>query len=85
MDSAKHVEGSFWTSFGQAAGVYMTGEVFNGVPAYVIPYQKYMDGVLDYPSYYWIQRAFRSTDGSISDLVTGLNTMKNNGKSSESD
>ena len=27
-------------------------------------------------SYYWILRAFQSSSGSISDLVSGLNTMR---------
>ncbi|KAK0730547.1 glycoside hydrolase superfamily [Lasiosphaeris hirsuta] len=72
IDSAKHVETSFWAGFKAAAGVYITGEVFNGDPLYVVPYQKYMDGVLDYPSYYWILRAFQSTSGSVSELVDGL-------------
>jgi hypothetical protein len=31
------------------AGVYIVGEVFNGNPTYVCPYQQYMSGVLNYP------------------------------------
>jgi alpha-amylase len=31
------------------AGVYIVGEVFNGDPTYVCPYQQYMSGVLNYP------------------------------------
>ncbi|KAK1757540.1 glycoside hydrolase family 13 protein, partial [Echria macrotheca] len=80
MDSAKHVEPSFWAGFRQAAGVYILGEVYNGDPEYVMPYQQYLDGLLDYPSYYWILQAFGSTTGSISQLVDGINTMKNGGK-----
>lgn len=49
IDSAKHVEGSFWPGFSSAAGVYLLGEVFNGDPLYVAPYQQYLDGVVDYP------------------------------------
>ncbi|KAG7292338.1 hypothetical protein NEMBOFW57_002373 [Staphylotrichum longicolle] len=73
---AKHVEGSFWPGFSSAAGVYLLGEVFNGDPLYVAPYQQYLDGVVDYPSYYWILRAFKSSSGSIGDLVSGLNTLR---------
>ncbi|KAK4197732.1 family 13 putative glycoside hydrolase [Triangularia verruculosa] len=76
VDSAKHVETSFWSGFNAAAGVYLTGEVYHGDALYVAPYQNYMDGVLDYPSYYYILRAFQSTSGSISALVAGLNTVK---------
>jgi hypothetical protein len=51
MDSAKHIEQSFWAGFRQAAGVYILGEVYNGDPQYVMPYQQYLDGLLDYPRY----------------------------------
>jgi alpha-amylase len=76
VDSAKHVETSFWKDFSAAAGVYLVGEVFNGDPNYVAPYQQHLDGVMDYPSYYWILRAFQSPSGSISELVSGLNTLR---------
>jgi len=56
--------------------VYLLGEVFSGDPAYVVPYQQFMDGLLDYPCYYWITRAFQSPGGSISELVRGLSTLK---------
>jgi len=79
MDSAKHVETSFWVRFRQAAGVYILGEVYHGDASYVMPYQRYLDGVTDYPSYYWILRAFRSASGSIGELVAGLNALKNGG------
>lgn len=76
LDSAKHVDNNFLSSFEDASGVYIVGEVFNGDPSYVIPYQQYLSGLLNYPVYYWITRAFQSTSGSISDLATGINTMK---------
>ncbi|KAK3337361.1 glycoside hydrolase superfamily [Cercophora scortea] len=76
IDSAKHVETSFWSGFEAAAGVYSMGEVYSGDPAYLTPYQNYLDGVEDYASYYWITRAFQSTSGSISSLVSGMNTLK---------
>ncbi|KAK0656422.1 glycoside hydrolase superfamily [Cercophora newfieldiana] len=77
IDSAKHIEPSFYPGFAAAASVYLLGEVYSGDPPYVVPYQKYMDGVLDYPSYYWILRAFRSASGSIPELASGLTTLKN--------
>ena len=51
MDSAKHVETSFWAGFSKAAGVFILGEVYHGDPQYLMPYQKYMDGLLDYARY----------------------------------
>lgn len=76
IDSVKHQETSFWSGFGSAAGVFMLGEVYNGDPAQLAPYQDYMPGLLDYASYYWITRAFQSSSGSISDLASGINTLK---------
>lgn len=80
MDSVKHVETSSWAGFRQAAGVYILGEVYHGDANYVMPYQRYLEGVTDYPSYYWILRAFRSTSGSIGELVAGINTLKDSGE-----
>ncbi|KAL5596864.1 hypothetical protein BROUX41_006452 [Berkeleyomyces rouxiae] len=76
IDSAKHQETSFWAAFEEAAGVFLLGEVYSGDPAYVAPYLKYMPGVLNYPVYYWIQRAFQSLGATTSELVSGVNTMK---------
>lgn len=76
LDSAMELNFNFTPAFEDAAGVYLIGEVFNGDPAIVTPYQQYMSGVLNYPAYYWITQAFESTSGSISNLVDGINTMK---------
>lgn len=76
LDSAKHVDDASLVSFEDASGVYIVGEVFNGDPSYVMPYQQYLSGLVNYPAFYWITRAFQSTSGSISDLANGINTMK---------
>ncbi|KUJ09148.1 alpha-amylase [Mollisia scopiformis] len=77
VDSMQQVDQAFWPPFQSAAGgVHMLGEVFNGDPTYVCPYQEYMTGLLNYPAYYWITQAFESTSGSISNLVNGINEMK---------
>jgi alpha-amylase len=76
VDSAQQVNVDFFPDFQSAAGVYIVGEVFNGDPSYVCPYQNSMSGVLNYPVYFWITQAFESTSGSISNLVNGINTMK---------
>ncbi|KAM7214680.1 Glycoside hydrolase superfamily [Rhypophila decipiens] len=77
IDSAKHVEASFYSGFDSAAGVFAIGEVYSGDPVYLAPYQRYIEGLLDYASVYWITRAFQSTSGSISGLVDGLARLKN--------
>ncbi|ESZ90168.1 glycoside hydrolase family 13 protein [Sclerotinia borealis F-4128] len=76
VDSAQQTGVNFFPSFQDAAGVYVIGEIYNGDPTYVCPFQNYMNGVLNYPTYYWITQAFQSTNGSISNLVNGINTMK---------
>lgn len=76
LDTAQQLNYNFTPGFEDASGVYVMGEVFNGDPAYVTPYQQYMSGLLNYPVYYWATQAFQSTSGSISNLVDGINTMK---------
>ena len=50
IDSSAEIETSFFQPFLSAAGVYGVGEVDNGDPKYVCPYQNYIDGVLNYPA-----------------------------------
>ncbi|OQE06679.1 hypothetical protein PENVUL_c017G05970 [Penicillium vulpinum] len=75
VDTVKHVQKSFWPGFNSAAGVYSVGEVFDGDPAYTCDYQHYIDGVLNYPMYYPLLRAFQSSSGSISDLYNMIGTV----------
>ena len=77
IDSAKHIEKSFHNPFEQAAGVYTIGEVLNGDPAFTLPYQEEMSGVLNYPMYYWIKNAFGSTEGDFTELANGIDRIKN--------
>ncbi|KAF4125157.1 alpha-amylase [Geosmithia morbida] len=59
------------------AGVYIVGEVDDGDPDVVCPYQNdYSLNPLNYPAYYWITQAFQSTSGSIGNLVSGVDTIK---------
>lgn len=92
IDSAQQVDQAFWKPFLSAADVYAVGEVFNGNPDYTCPYQEYIPGFLNYPAYvsnqdpmnatdlsfryYWITQAFQATNGSIDNLVNGINEMK---------
>lgn len=51
IDTAKHVRKPFWKEFNLAAGVYSMGEVYHGDPGYTCDYQKYIDGLVNYPMY----------------------------------
>ncbi|KAK7535280.1 glycoside hydrolase superfamily [Phyllosticta citribraziliensis] len=82
IDTVKHVDKAFWPDFNAAAGVFCTGEIFDGDPAYTCPYQDYLDSVLNYPIYYSLIRAFTSPSGSISDLASMINTVKSTCKDS---
>ena len=58
IDTIPHVPKSFWSEFGQSAGVFQMGEVFNAIDAYVGDYQKYVPGLFNYPMYYTIRDVF---------------------------
>ena len=49
IDTVKHVEMDFWQSFVAAAGVFSTGEVYEGDASYTCEYQEHMDSVLNFP------------------------------------
>jgi alpha-amylase len=53
IDSAQQVDQAFWKPFLSAAGnnIYAVGEVFNGDPNYLCPYQQYLPGLMNYPAY----------------------------------
>ncbi|KAB8239457.1 alpha-amylase [Aspergillus alliaceus] len=76
IDTVKHVQKDFWPGYNKAAGVYCIGEVLDGNPAYTCPYQKVLDGVLNYPMYYPLLNAFKSTSGNMNDLYNMINTVK---------
>ncbi|KAL4736807.1 glycoside hydrolase superfamily [Aspergillus similis] len=78
IDTVKHVEKDFWPGYVDAAGVYSVGEIFHGDPAYTCPYQDYMDGVMNYPMYYPLLNAFKSSSGSMSDLYNMINSVASN-------
>jgi alpha-amylase len=51
LDSAEEVDTAFFPPFQSAVGgMHILGEVFNGNPAYVCPYQNYLSGLLNYPT-----------------------------------
>ncbi|GIC94705.1 alpha-amylase A type-1/2 [Aspergillus udagawae] len=80
IDTAKHVEKDFWSGYTQAAGVYSVGEILHGDPAYTCGYQVYMDGVMNYPIYYQLVNAFKSSSGSISSLSNMISSVASNCK-----
>ncbi|KAI0598283.1 glycoside hydrolase family 13 protein [Biscogniauxia sp. FL1348] len=76
IDSTKHVEKGFFPGFQSAAGVHVLGEVYDGDPSVFPDWLNYVSGLLNYPAYYWITRAFQSTSATTTELLNGINTMK---------
>jgi alpha-amylase len=76
IDTVKHVQQDFWPDFASAAGVYSIGEAWDGNPAYLAQYAKLMPGLLNYATYYPMNRFYQQT-GSAQDLVDMMNTVSN--------
>ncbi|KAJ0109974.1 hypothetical protein J7T55_014776 [Diaporthe amygdali] len=79
LDTYKHVERSFWPDFLDAAGVFSVAEYLDGDPANynsdLIASKE--AGVLNYPTFYWIRRAFQNPLTWMTELVQGVETMRN--------
>ena len=59
VDTVPEVKPAFWHTFNEAAGCYAVGEVFNGDPKYVAPFQgAALDGILSYPMFFQIRNVF---------------------------
>uniref|UniRef100_UPI001262AC45 Alpha-amylase n=1 Tax=Rhizomucor pusillus TaxID=4840 RepID=UPI001262AC45 len=77
IDTVKHIRKDFWTGYAEAAGVFATGEVFNGDPAYVGPYQKYLPSLINYPMYYALNDVFVSKSKGFSRISEMLGSNRN--------
>ena len=73
IDTVAYVEKDFWREFSDAAGVFTIGEVLNGDVNFVSRYQGYVDGLLNYPLYFFIQRIFQQNT-SMSGFAEFYNT-----------
>lgn len=74
IDTVKHVQQDFWPAFASAAGVYSIGELWDGNPSYLAQYARLMPGLLNYATYYPMNRFYQQT-GSSQDLVDMINTV----------
>ncbi|CDH60056.1 alpha-amylase a type-1 2 [Lichtheimia corymbifera JMRC:FSU:9682] len=63
IDTVKHVRKDFWSGYAAAAGVFATGEVFDGNQDYVAPYQEQLDSLHNFPLYYALKDVFASKSG----------------------
>ncbi|KAL3421466.1 alpha-amylase [Phlyctema vagabunda] len=76
LDTTPQLDEGFLDVFQEAADTHILGEIFNGDPAYICPFQEHLTGILNYGSFFWIRQAFESTKGSISNLVKGVSTIQ---------
>lgn len=60
IDTIPEVPKSFWDEFVSAAGVFATGEVFNGGLQYVQGYEPHVGSVLNYPLFFVLRDVFGS-------------------------
>jgi alpha-amylase len=74
-----NVEQLFFPDFNQASGVFNLGEVYNGAVGYTCPYQNYADSVMNYPIYFPLLRAFKSSGGDMAGLGEEMLTVKGEG------
>ncbi|KAK3214817.1 hypothetical protein GRF29_19g1338817, partial [Pseudopithomyces chartarum] len=75
IDTVKHVDKDFWSSFREAAGVFCMGEVVSSNPSYVCDYQNHLDSILNFPAYDPIV-PFLSNSAGTDGLISVINDMK---------
>lgn len=76
VDTVKHIRQSFWPSFNSNASAYCTGEVLSGDPSYVASYQNVMDGIINYPLFYPLTRAFQRPAQGFTELKNMIYTIR---------
>lgn len=82
LDSAKHIEPGFWPDFFASAGVFSMAEYFDGDPDVFPSVMDTFPGAMNYPVFYWLQRAFGRIQGDFTELITGIQKMKSTLKTS---
>ncbi|KAM0697646.1 hypothetical protein Q7P36_002500 [Cladosporium allicinum] len=73
LDTVLQVEKSFWSGFRAAVNdMYMIGEIFQEGADFVCDYQNYLTGLFNYPVYFPLINAFKSTSGSMAKLSESI-------------
>lgn len=77
LDSAKHIEPSFWQGFLESAGdIWAMAEWLEGNPDAYPSLLEGVPGATNYAVFFWIQRAWQTRLASFDELVNGINKMK---------
>ncbi|TFY68820.1 hypothetical protein EVG20_g3408 [Dentipellis fragilis] len=69
VDTVKYIKTDFWPGWVKSAGVYSIGEIFSNDTTFVQPWTEVMDGVMDYPTFFYIRQAFEKAEGPIQPFV----------------
>jgi len=73
LDTVLQVEKSFWKGFRDAVSdMYMIGEIFQEGADFVCDYQNYLTGLFNYPVYFPLINAFKSTSGDMAKLSESI-------------
>jgi alpha-amylase len=72
VDTVPEVPKDFWVEYGQAAGVYSIGEVFNNNRNYVAGYQGPLSALLNYPMWYKLNDSLGQERKSMYEIRTGI-------------
>ena len=77
VDTTRHVAKDFWPGFQSAAGVFLTGEVaVEDNTSYVAEYQKYMDSVLNFPTFATLKHVFNNGE-NMTTIKESLDAQRN--------
>lgn len=81
LDSAKHIESTFWADFLAKAGVFAMAEWLDGDPAAYPAILDTLPGAMNYPYYYWIRRCLGG-ENDLTELIIGMRKMRGTMKTS---
>lgn len=84
IDAGVNVDPEFFPDFVKRAGVFSTAEVYLSDDETACKWQDTVGSILNYPQYWAITDAFKSTDGSMSDLKDTLASVQKNCKDTTS-
>jgi alpha-amylase len=73
LDTVLQVEKGFWKGFRDAVDdMYMIGEIFQEGADFVCDYQNVLSGLFNYPVYFPLINAFKSTSGDMAKLSESI-------------
>ncbi|TFY83801.1 hypothetical protein EWM64_g220 [Hericium alpestre] len=75
VDTVKHIRSDFWPGWVKGAGVYALGELYSNDTDFIAPWTQVIDGVTDYPSYFYLRQAFSKAGGPIQPFIDEMSSQ----------